>query len=73
MTTLDPFAEFRMSGHCALVTGGAQNIGAAITRIFAGAGAKVMIADLNGEKAEQTAAEIKLSKIKKDGPRHGNL
>jgi 7-alpha-hydroxysteroid dehydrogenase len=42
MTTLDPFAEFRMSGHCALVTGGAQNIGAAITRIFAGAGAKVM-------------------------------
>jgi NAD(P)-dependent dehydrogenase (short-subunit alcohol dehydrogenase family) len=47
-----------MSGHSAIVTGGAQNIGAAIARIFAGAGAKVMIADLNGEKAAETAAEI---------------
>ncbi|PSC04083.1 2-deoxy-D-gluconate 3-dehydrogenase [Alsobacter soli] len=54
----DPFAEFRMSGHAAIVTGGAQNIGAAIARSLAGAGAKVMIADLNGEKATQTAAEI---------------
>jgi NAD(P)-dependent dehydrogenase (short-subunit alcohol dehydrogenase family) len=58
MIIFDPFSEFRMSGNCAIVTGGAQNIGAAITRIFAGAGAKVKIADLNGEKAEQTAAEI---------------
>jgi len=32
-----------------------------------------MIADLNGEEAEQTATEIKLPVIKKDGPRHGNL
>jgi NAD(P)-dependent dehydrogenase (short-subunit alcohol dehydrogenase family) len=58
MSTFDPFAEFRMNGHSAIVTGGAQNIGAAIARSFAGAGAKVMIADLNGEKAEATAAEI---------------
>lgn len=58
MATYDPFAEFRMEGHSAIVTGGAQNIGAAIARIFAGAGAKVMIADLNGEKAVATAAEI---------------
>ena len=58
MTDFDPFADFRMDGHQAIVTGGAQNIGAAIARSFAGAGAKVMIADLNGEKAEATAAEI---------------
>lgn len=58
MTKYDPFAEFRMSGHSAIVTGGAQNIGAAIAQIFAGAGAKVMIADLNGDKAAETAAEI---------------
>ena len=58
MATFDPFAEFRMDGHTAIVTGGAQNIGAAIARSFAGAGASVMIADLNGDKAEATAAEI---------------
>jgi 7-alpha-hydroxysteroid dehydrogenase len=58
MAGFDPFSEFRMSGHAAIVTGGAQNIGAAIARSFAGAGARVMIADLNGEKAAETAAEI---------------
>ena len=58
MTKFDPFAEFRMTGHSAIVTGGAQNIGEAITRSFAGAGAKVLIADLNGEKAAETAKKI---------------
>ena len=58
MATFDPFAEFRMDGHTAIVTGGAQNIGAAIARSFAGAGAGVMIADLNGDKAQDTATEI---------------
>jgi 7-alpha-hydroxysteroid dehydrogenase len=54
----DAFAEFRMAGHSAIVTGGAQNIGAAIARSLAGAGAKVMIADLDGDKAARTAASI---------------
>jgi 7-alpha-hydroxysteroid dehydrogenase len=58
MSEFDPFADFRMEGQVAIVTGGAQNIGAAIARSFAGAGARVMIADLNGEKAAETAAEI---------------
>ena len=58
MAAFDPFLEFRMSGHSAIVTGGAQNIGEAIARSFAGAGAKVMIADLNGEKAVETAKKI---------------
>jgi 7-alpha-hydroxysteroid dehydrogenase len=58
MTRFDPFAEFRMTDHVAVVTGGAQNIGAAIARSFAGAGAAVTIADLDGDKAKATAATI---------------
>jgi 7-alpha-hydroxysteroid dehydrogenase len=58
MTAYDAFAEFRMTGHSVIITGGAQNIGAGIARALAGAGAKVMIADLNGELASKTAAEI---------------
>lgn len=56
--TFDSFADFRMNGHVAVVTGGAQNIGEAIARTFSGAGAKVVIADLNGEKSAQTAARL---------------
>lgn len=56
--TFDPFADFRMTGHVAVVTGGAQNIGEAIARTFSGAGAQVVIADLNGDKAAATAAGI---------------
>lgn len=56
--SFDAFAEFRMTGHNVLITGGAQNIGAGIARTLSGAGANVMIADLNGEKAAETAAAI---------------
>lgn len=56
--SFDPFEQFKMSEHVALITGGAQNIGEAIALSFAGAGSKVMIADLNGEKAKETAAKI---------------
>lgn len=56
--SFDAFAEFRMEGHTVIITGGAQNIGAAIARTLSGAGAKVMIADLNGDKATEAAAEI---------------
>lgn len=56
--TFDAFADFRMNGHVAIVTGGAQNIGEAIARTFAGAGARVVIADLNAEKAAATATAI---------------
>lgn len=58
MTRFDPFADFRMDRHVAIVTGGAQNIGEAIARTFSGAGAKVMIADLDGDKAARTARAI---------------
>ena len=54
----DPFAQFRMTDHVALITGGAQNIGEAIARTFAAAGAKVMIADLHGDQAAATAEKL---------------
>lgn len=56
--TYDAFAEFRMAGHNAIITGGAQNIGAGIARMLSGAGARVMIADLDGDRATATAGEI---------------
>ena len=56
--SFNPFADFSMKDHVALVTGGAQNIGEAIARTFAAAGAKVLIADLNGEKAAEAAKGI---------------
>jgi 7-alpha-hydroxysteroid dehydrogenase len=58
MAAFDAFADFRMTDHTVIITGGAQNIGAGIAQTLAGAGAKVMIADLNGDKAKATAAEI---------------
>ena len=58
MAQFDAFAEFRMDGHNVIITGGAQNIGAVIAKTLSGAGAKVMIADLNGDKAAETASEI---------------
>lgn len=56
--TYDAFADFRMTGHNVIITGAAQNIGAGIARALSGAGAKVMIADYNGDKAKETAAAI---------------
>lgn len=56
--TFDAFADFRMDGHNAIITGGAQNIGAGIARTLAGAGASVMIADLQGDKAKATAEQV---------------
>ena len=58
MTAYDALADFRMTGHTVIITGGAQNIGAGIAKTLSGAGAKVMIADLNGDMAKATAADI---------------
>jgi NAD(P)-dependent dehydrogenase (short-subunit alcohol dehydrogenase family) len=46
------------NGAGALVAGGASGLGAATSRALAGAGAKVVIADLNAEKGEALAAAI---------------
>ena len=42
----------------ALVTGAASGIGAAIARLFAREGARVCVADMNGEGAETVAAQL---------------
>ena len=41
-----------------LVTGGSSGLGLALVRMLASAGAKVIIADLNQELAQQIAKEI---------------
>jgi rhamnulose-1-phosphate aldolase/alcohol dehydrogenase len=48
----------RLQGRVALVTGGASGIGLAIVRRLAEAGACVVIADLDGERAAGAAKEI---------------
>jgi NAD(P)-dependent dehydrogenase (short-subunit alcohol dehydrogenase family) len=48
-----------LTGSSAIVTGGASGIGAACARQLAAKGATVVIADLNAEKGEALAAEIK--------------
>jgi 2-dehydro-3-deoxy-L-rhamnonate dehydrogenase (NAD+) len=47
-----------LNGRCAVVTGGAQGFGRAITERFAGSGARVAIWDHDQPFAERTAKEI---------------
>jgi NAD(P)-dependent dehydrogenase (short-subunit alcohol dehydrogenase family) len=51
-------APFTLEGKVALVTGGAQGLGREIAGLFLDVGASVVIADLDGEHARQTAAEL---------------
>lgn len=47
-----------MDGKVALITGGAGGIGAGVARRLAGAGARVVIADVNAERGGPLAAEL---------------
>jgi len=49
---------FRLDGKVALITGAARGIGEATARVFAAAGAEVIVLDLNRERAEALAAEL---------------
>jgi NAD(P)-dependent dehydrogenase (short-subunit alcohol dehydrogenase family) len=51
--------EYDFDGKVALVTGGAGGIGSATARKFAAAGAKVVVADIDEQGAQATAAEIR--------------
>nr|MCB7500885.1 glucose 1-dehydrogenase [Enterobacter roggenkampii] len=48
----------RLEGKRAIVTGGASGFGAGIVRRFAEEGARVIVADLNGDAARTLAAEL---------------
>ena len=50
-----------LEGKSAIVTGGAQGIGRAISELFAQQGAAVMIADIQLEKAADVAAQLRAS------------
>src|SRR6516225_6685016 len=50
-----------IKNHTFLVSGGSSGLGAACVRILAGAGANVLIADLNKEEGERLAGELKES------------
>ena len=49
---------FRLDGEVALVTGAGAGIGRAIARMFASAGAAVVVTDLKSDAAEEVAADI---------------
>jgi len=56
----------RLQGKTAIVTGGASGFGAGIVRKFAAEGAKVLIADLNLDMAEEIAGEVRGVAMKVD-------
>ncbi len=51
-------APFRLDGLTALVTGGASGIGEQTARVFAAAGARVLVADRNERAAQELSAAV---------------
>lgn len=49
---------FSLQGKTALITGAASGIGASLARTYAGAGARILVADLDARGAEALAAEL---------------
>ena len=56
----------RLKDKCAIVTGGASGFGKGIVQKFLAEGAKVMIADWNGDAASAVAAELGAESIRAD-------
>lgn len=50
---------FELDGAVAVITGGGSGIGRAAASAFAGRGARVVVSDLDGERADRAAAEVR--------------
>ena len=50
--------KFDLSGKTAIVTGGGSGIGRSICEVFASAGAKVYVLDLNSDRAREVAGDV---------------
>ncbi len=61
-TSFDAFSDFRMTGHMTghmvVLAGSAPTMGARTAKTLAGAGAEVMITDLQDDNAKAPAAQI---------------
>jgi len=55
--------KFGLAGKCAVVTGAATGLGKAMANALADVGANIVIADINMEKAEKTAEELRLKNV----------
>jgi NAD(P)-dependent dehydrogenase (short-subunit alcohol dehydrogenase family) len=58
LTNASPVAPFRLDGKQALVTGGASGIGEATVRAISAAGARVIIADIDRQRAYSLCREL---------------
>jgi len=55
--------KFNLKGKCEIVTGAATGLGKAMANALADAGANIVIFDINKEKAEKTAEEIRKKNV----------
>jgi NADP-dependent 3-hydroxy acid dehydrogenase YdfG len=56
---VDPFAQFRLDGKVALVTGASSGLGARFARVLDGAGARVVLVARRRERLEELAGTLR--------------